>query len=37
MRSWLAVSAKNEKRDRESGPMLANRYDRRRQLRHPAD
>ena len=37
MTSWLAASAKNEKGDLESGPMLANRYDRRRQLRHPAD
>jgi hypothetical protein len=33
----LACVPEDEKRDRESGPMLANRFDRRRQLRHPAD
>ena len=35
MRRLACVSEHDEKQDREGGAMLANWYDRRRQLRHP--
>jgi hypothetical protein len=35
MRCLACVSEYDQKRNREGGPLLANRYDRRRQLSHP--